>query len=1146
MNQDTAANNTHLLNVQQAAEFLGVNPGTIRRWARSKTLTGLNVGIRGDWRFTKDDLLKMVKPNRRKENRSFPIVGIGASAGGLEAATQLLKNLPADLGMGFVLVQHLDPTHESILADLLAKATTMPVNEAKDNTQVKPDHVYVIPHDKDMTIINGVLKLTARHKNNKLHMPIDQFFNSLAESQKKKAIGIVLSGTASDGTLGLKSIKNTGGITFAQDETAKYQGMPKAAITSGYVDFILSPSGIAGELTKMNKHPYIQQLKTPQDEQELHKDEDGLTKIFSLLNKSSGIDFRHYKGATMQRRIRRRMLLHKIKSFKDYIGYLNENKTEINLLNDDLLINVTSFFREPLTFQFLQDTVFPRLVKNRSRKDPVRIWIPGCATGEEVYSIAMSLSEFLVDKSLKIPVQIFGTDVSKSAIEKARAGKYSQDVVINISPGRLSRFFEKTDGIYQISKNIRELCIFAPHNVFGDPPFSKLDLISCCNLLIYLDSHLQGKILRAFHYALKPGGFLMLGKSETVGSSPELFSQIDKKFKIYTRKDTAARGIVNFGTIMPKTKKQDAISPDTINENAIDSVDIQKEADTILLSHFTPASVVINNDLEIIQFRGSTGEFLEPSPGKPSFNLIKMAKGGLGFELRSAISKVRKSGNSYRKENIPIKQNTNIEHVTIEVLPLKSTSTEHHYLVLFEGAKDLSQTEILPVGQKVTRAKHGAKDHRIAELEQELSQTREDMRSVTEEQEATNEELQTASEEILSSNEELQSINEELETSKEELESTNEELITVNEELQNRNEQLIEARNYAEAIIRTVQVPLLILDRDLRVKTANRAFQQMFQVSEEKTMGKFIYDLGNGQWNIPALRKLLNEILPQNNVFDNYEIEYTFPVIGHKIMLLNARRFYKDGDNILLAIEDITDRKDIEEQKDLFIGIASHELKTPITTLRGYAQILEKQLGQHGDSKDNYLIQNINKQTIKVTNLINDLLNTSKIQAGKLDLEKKKFDLNELAAKVVVDFQHTTETHQIIKEGEAKVEVFADQCRIEQVLSNLITNAVKYSPNADKVIVRVGTDNKNAIVSVRDFGFGIADKDQAKIFERFYRTGDKEEMKVTGFGLGLFIASEIVKEHNGKIWVESAKGKALPAGRQGSTFYFTLPLTKEV
>lgn len=1074
----------------------------------------------------------MLKTINEYDEKRFAIVGIGASAGGLEAATQLLKALPVNLGMGFVLVQHLDPIHESILADLLSKTTAMPVDEAKDNIRVLPNHVYVIPHDKDMTISEGILKLTTRIKDKQLHMPIDQFFRSLALSQKEKAIGVILSGTASDGTHGLKAIKSEGGITFAQDETAKYQGMPKAAIASGYVDFILSPQGIAEELSGLSSHPFNRQPAALKDEHELS--EDGLTKIFFLLQRSCGIDFRHYKRATIDRRIRRRMLLHKLTSVKDYLEFLKKNSSEIESLSDDLLINVTSFYREPQLFQNLNNTIFPRLIKNRSPKEPIRIWVPGCATGEEVYSVAISLSEFLTKSSANIPVQIFGTDIRNSSIEKARSGKYSQNEVAEISQGRLARFFEKTNGGYQVSKFIREMCIFAKHNVFSDPPFSRLDLVSCCNLLIYLDPVLQDKILRAFHFGLKPEGFLVLGKSESVSTSPELFSQIEKNYKIYTKKDRSTRETDNIGNFISTPDTQDANKADVKSEDIIDTLDMQKEADKILLSRYTPASVIINNDLEIRQFRGSTGAYLEPSPGKASFNLIKMARVGLGFELRNAVSKVKKNGKPFRKENISINTNGNTQNVTIEVLPLKFASPEAHFLILFEDSGQASQTEIMP---KIAPPVRGAKDRRIAQLEQELSQTREDMRSVTEEQEATNEELKTASEEILSSNEELQSINEELETSKEELESTNEELTTLNEELQNRNELIVQERNYAEAIIRTVQVPLIILNRDLRVKTANRSFYRMFQVNEEETKDKFIYDLGNGQWNIPVLRELLSNILPKNNVFDNYEIEHTFPSIGHKIMLLNARRFFKDGDNILLAIEDITDRRDIEEQKNLFIGIASHELKTPVTTLKAFAQILGKRLSKQGDPENDKLIGKITKQSDRLTRLIEDLLNTSKIQAGNLILEKKKLDLNKLVAKVVSDSQFTDETHKIITEGIVEESVFADQNRIEQVLINLITNAIKYSPGADKINVRLCDDKKNAYISVQDFGIGIPKKDQGKIFRRFFRTSEKKTMNIAGFGLGLFIAAEIVKAHQGKIWVESHKGK-------GSTFFISLPINQ--
>jgi two-component system CheB/CheR fusion protein len=1070
------------------------------------------------------------------KNKLIPIVGIGASAGGLEAFTEVLKSLPIDIGMTYVLIQHLDPTHESVLTGLLSRTTKMPVTEVKDSMPVEANHVYVIPPNSDMTITDGVLKLTPRNKDGKPHLPIDHFFRSLAASRKENAIGVILSGTASDGTLGLKVIKAEGGITFAQDETAKYQGMPKAAIDSGCVDFVLPPAEIANELSRITHHPYIHQLKNSQEQEALIEGEDDLKKIFLLLHKSTNVDFSHYKIATIKRRIMRRMLLHKLPKFADYVKYLKENSGESELLHQDLLINVTSFFRDPQTFKFLKDIAFPRIAKNRTQREPIRVWVPGCATGEEAYSIAISLSEYLGEASLNIPIQVFGSDLNKNAIEKARKGVYSKSDIQDITPQRLERFFVQSDGGYQIVKSIRDLCIFAPHNVFADPPFSRLDLISCCNLLIYLDSVLQEKLFHIFHYALRPKGFLMLGKSESVGNSSERFSQIDKKFKVYSRKEIATRGVIDFRLNSPQIDIGSTKDTKKIQEDLPTGFDIQRAVDSVLLNQYTPASVVINNDLEIIQFRGLTGDYLEPATGKASFNLMKMARNGLGFELRSAISKVRKNGKPFRKEGVQVKQNGKTSRVILEVLPLKASGDESYYLVLFQNATNRGNT--LSNEQKVVSHKRTAKDREIEELKQELSQVHEDMRSVTEEQEATNEELQSASEEVLSSNEELQSINEELETSKEELESTNEELTTVNEELQNRNQQLTEVHHYAEAIIRTVQVPLLILDSDLRVKTANRAFYQTFQVSKEDTEGNFIFDLGKGQWNIPALRTLLNEILPKDNVFDDYEVEHTFPTIGHKIMLLNARKFYKDGNNILLAIDDITERKSYEDQKDEFTGIVSHELKTPITTMKAFTQILQKRISQSGDKKDAYLLSNINTQADRLTNLINDLLNVSKIGAGKLSLDKKRFDLDSLVKKVVVDFQYTIESHSIIKEGDIKEMVYGDESRIEQVISNLITNAVKYSPQANKVIITLQSDKQNAIVKVQDFGFGIAKKDQRRIFDRFYRTSDKEKNSVSGFGLGLYISCEIIKRHNGKIWVDSTKGK-------GSTFSFSVPL-KEV
>lgn len=677
--------------------------------------------------------------NTGKEmKKTFSIVGIGASAGGLEAMTQLLNALPANTGMGFVLIQHLDPTHESILVTLLAKATTMPVAEAKDNTHVKPNHVYVIPHDNDITITQGVLNLTNRATSDKPHMPINQFFRSLAESHHENAIGVILSGTGSDGAIGIKAIKHAGGITFAQDKTAKYAGMPKAAKESGYVDLVLPPGEIAQEITSMSSRPYLQRPKTPEDHVELPHDQDELTKIFFVLNKSSGIDFRHYKRAMINRRINRRMSLHKCTTQKEYIRYLKEHSDEVDALTGDLLINVTSFFRDPQTFTFLHNTIFPDMVKNRPQKEMLRIWVPGCATGEEVYSIAIALSEFLEERSLDLSFQIFGTDTSMLVIEKARLAIYTQKAVKNIPQKRLERYFERIDKNYQVKKFIRRVCVFAPHNVFQDPPFSRLDMISCCNLLIYLDAVLQNRILHTFHYALNSGGVLMLGKSETVGNSYEFFSQVEKKYKVYKRREIAPKKAVDLAKFIPQVGKHDANDTSQMNDAVTDLFDIQKQADRILMRHYTPASIIINNDLEIIQFHGSTGTYLEPSPGKASFNLMKMAREGLAFELRSAISQVKKNGTSFKKEGIHIKQHGMLQRISIEIVPLKSTDKEPYYLVIFIEDKELPLAELSSTHQE----NHGVKNRRIEELEQRLAQTHEDMRSITEEQETTNEELQ--------------------------------------------------------------------------------------------------------------------------------------------------------------------------------------------------------------------------------------------------------------------------------------------------------------------------------------------------------------------------------------------------------------------
>ncbi|MBA3723573.1 MAG: hypothetical protein H0W89_01615 [Candidatus Levybacteria bacterium] len=666
----------------------------------------------------------MVKANKTSAGEQlFPIVGIGASAGGLEAFTEFLKALPADTGMGFVLIQHLDPKHESLLASLLAKATTMPVKEVIDAIQISPNHVYVIPPNSELAIHKRTLKITPRPKNGKLHLPINHFFSSLATDRKNNAIGIVLSGTASDGTLGLAAIKIAGGITFAQDEdTAKFNGMPNAAIESGNVDFVLSPKKIALELSRMSKQPYVHESKTHPIEESTPEENKSFRRIFSLLQKNTGVDFYHYKPATIDRRIKRRMLLHKLNNLDVYAEYLKDNTGEADALFQDLLINVTSFFRDPGSLLFFKEKVLPRVLENKSSKEPLRVWVAGCATGEEAYSLAIVLTEYLRSKSLNIPIQIFGSDLSHSAIDKARKGLYTQNDLRDVSAIRIKDFFIKVGSNYQVTDAIRDMCIFAPHNVFKDPPFSRLDLISCCNLMIYVDTELQEKILRSFHYALKPSGHLVLGKAEGIGTSINLFTQIDRKYKLFMRKDTKSRGIVDFASqSSPKNNgKGKSLNND---ENIPVAIDIEKITDAILLRHHTPASVLIDSDLEIILFRGATDEYLSHTDGKASINLMKMAKGDLWLELRTAIAQAKKSLKPYRKENIQLALKDMSKSITIEVDPLKTPEGEIYYLILFEH----TQTRLIhSEGSKKSTTN---KTRRNLQLEQELIQVRADMRA---------------------------------------------------------------------------------------------------------------------------------------------------------------------------------------------------------------------------------------------------------------------------------------------------------------------------------------------------------------------------------------------------------------------------------
>ena len=986
-----------------------------------------------------------VRKSASSPSDSFPVVAIGASAGGLEAYKEFFHALPVDTGMAFVLIQHLDPSHHSLLAEILSKATKLPVDEVKSGIRIKPDHVYVIPPDAFMAITAAAFKLTPRNKGSGQHLSVNFFMRSLAEERKSMAIGVILSGTGADGTLGLESIKAEGGITFAQDpETAKYDGMPRSAIDSGCVDFVLPPREIAKELQRIQQHPYIRQEERGAEEQgkELEDSvapppqEEAFAAILDQLRKTSGVDFHQYKPNTIHRRALRRTVILKLNTLGEYAKYLKEHPDEGPKLYDDVLIPVTSFFRDFEAFEALKAQVYPAIVKDKGNKGTIRMWAPGCSTGEETYSLAMTLLEYLGDKAASFQIQIFGTDLNEKGIQKARSGLYRESIAEEISQERMQRFFVKVEGGYRVNKAVRDMCVFARQNLAIDPPFSQMNLVACRNLLIYIQPVLQKKIIPILHYALKPSGFLVLGGSESVAAFPNLFSTVDKKHRIYAKKAIASRLHYDFvQSYYPIVVGRDIPSKAPKSQDPTNSeFDVQAEADRLVLKNHAPVGVVINSALEVVQFRGRTTPYLEPAPGRPSLNVLKLARNGLAVELRTLISAARKKGASVRKDQVPFDGDGHKRIVNLSVSPLGEKDHRVHFLVLFDDVTPQST----PAGEVFRgRAKGSAGDKSESKrLKRELADAQDALRSAIESEDSLKEEFQSANEEILSANEELQSTNEELETSKEELQSANEELNTLNAELRQKNddlhelgndisnllnstripvvmldrgsrirrmtptankllkvvpsdigrpitdiklnvdapemesmitrvleslqpaerevrdlkgswhslsilpyrtqdekidgvvlalhdidamkvanEQLRKSTEFFRGVMNTVIEPLLVLDAELRVIMANEAFLSSFKVSADQTVNRFIYDLGNGQWNIAKLRVLLEEVLPKHQTIHDFMVEHDFESIGPRKILLNAQTLLSAHDEqpmILLAFEDVTERTQAE------------------------------------------------------------------------------------------------------------------------------------------------------------------------------------------------------------------------------------------
>jgi two-component system CheB/CheR fusion protein len=883
------------------------------------------------------------KLSLRTGQTPFPIVGVGASAGGLEAFTELLSALPLETGMAFVLIQHLEAEHESMLTELLSKVTQMPVSEVRKRTLVEPNHVYVIPANADLSLADGELRVSNRKAPAGRHLPIDHFFRTLADSHGHLAIGVVLSGTASDGTLGLKAIRAAGGITFAQEpKTAKFDGMPRSALLAGCVDFVLSPQRIAMELSHVVFHPAVAGPDREIGEPLVAAWDEDWIRMFKLLRDAAGLDFTFYKKATISRRVARRMAMKNVEKLSEYVNDLKTDPEELNALYRDLLIQVTSFFRDPAVFRALRNRILPQILSRRSlsratSSDSIRIWVPGCSSGEEAYSIAISLLEKLGDRASSTSIQIFATDISEQAIDKARAGVYSKEALAKVSKQRVQRFFTRVNGSFQITSGVRDLCIFARHDLIKDPPFSRMDLISCRNVLIYLEPVLQRKILAAFSYALDDGGFLLLGKSETSGALPD-FRMVDRKNKFFARVAAAP---------VRESRPMAAEKPAGLRKHYMEETppfDLEKEADRIIWERSRNAGLVVNDALEILHFRGDTSPYLRPLPGKATFQLLRMVREELVLELRGAINKARKTGASVRKEAIRAGKNGDSRLASIEVRPLPARRAGNKYfLILFEYASSPEDSSVTSAGRQPPPAHYlkPGRDKELAEVKNDLIRTRDYLQAVIQEHERANDELKAANEEAQSSMEELHSTNEELETAKEELQSSNEELVTLNEQLQKRNTELARLSDELSNVLAGVDIPILILGADLRIRRFTPQAEKLLRLLPGD-VGRPLSHIRMGV-NLPALEESIAQV--NKGVRDVWREVKADDSRWYSVRILPFLTAERRIDGALIVFVDVNDLKQINERKQkeqkLIAGILDAARDLLVVVLDGAGHIVQ-------------------------------------------------------------------------------------------------------------------------------------------------------------------------------------------------------------
>lgn len=1077
-----------------------------------------------------------------KNHLTFPVVGIGASAGGFSAFKEFLGYLPSDIGMSFIFVQHLDPKVTSHLTELVSNLTKLNVVTAKDGVRLEPDTIYIQPENSNIQVVGNSLKMFQGKIDLNYSLPIDSFFKSLAKSQGENSIAVILSGLGSDGSSGIQFINEAGGIVFAQDEkTCEFPSMPTQASSTGFVDFILSPRDIAIELTKIKEHRdryKLSDIKSALSADGLDKAD--LDEVLRLIREKVGINFGDYKKATIERRIFRRMEIGNIPTLSGYIEHLKANPDEVNSLYFDLLIGVTKFFRNPDVFKAVKEKVIPHLVKNNNSTNPIRVWVPGCSTGEEVYSLAILFSEYLHSMELKpgVEIQFFGTDVSEKAVKKARRAIYPDCISSEVSSERLKEYFVKTEGGYQIKDSLREKCVFAVQNITKDPPFSKIDFISCRNLFIYFDTALQRRVLHKFHYSLNKDGVLLMGAAESLSNGEELYTDLDHKHRIFLKKDVK----INLSNVFSNTYYN--LNSLDLNKNEIkpyaDQNQIFRQADLIILNRFSPVSVLVDKNLNILQIRGDAGFFLAPPIGLPSYNLIKMAHSDLRTPIHTAFKDVSKNNQYIERLGIQVTNSGVSKVIDLKFLPFRSNRTkDYFYIVSFCESSNLgNEQKVITISKNESQKVIEQKEDEIKSLQYQLSEAQSHLQ-------ATLEEFETTNEEVLTSNEELQSTNEELQTSKEEIQSANEELSVLNTELQMRNDQLVRVSDDLQNLLNSVQIAVILVSSDLRIRSYTEPVTQMFSIIPTD-VGRPIQDIKStfhlldieNEINavIKTTRSAKLEIQDTNDHWFNVSI---FPYKTKEDKIDGAVVLFEDINNEKIINNDLENAKDLAETankaKSDFLANMSHEIRTPLAAIIGFTDLLIESLPE--DLKERTYLEQISKSGNHLRQLIDDVLDLAKIEAGKMIVESENFYFLEEMGDIFSLFKAQASekgVEFIVNYGdELPIVIKSDALKIRQILNNILGNALKFTSSGKinlDIQLKDNFPKERIEILVTDTGCGIDKKVQGLLFEAFSQADSGITRKFGGTGLGLCLSRKLARSLGGDVVLQQSRLK------KGSSF----------